>query len=180
MAIPAFLLPLLGQGLSLISNAAMVKGKDWVQQKTGVDLNQVNLSNEDILKLKQYESEHKLALEKIRQEDDRLGLEAVKLMLQDKDSSRRMQETALQQEDLFSKRFIYYFAAFWSIAAVLYIGCITFMEVPLDNVRFADTVLGFVLGTVIATIIGFFYGSSAGSQSKTNFLEEVAGRVSKK
>lgn len=74
-----------------------------------------------------------------------------------------MQVQALSQNDVFSKLFIYYFAAFWSVFAVIYIGCITFVPIPPDSVRFADTILGFILGTVIATIIYFFFGSSSGN-----------------
>lgn len=74
--------------------------------------------------------------------------------------SRNMQVEALKQEDVFSKRFVYYFAMFWSLFAVVYIGCITFVEIPASNVRFADVIIGFLLGTIIATIIGFFYGNS--------------------
>jgi ABC-type nitrate/sulfonate/bicarbonate transport system permease component len=38
------------------------------------------------------------------------------------------------------------------------------------NVRFADTILGFLLGTVVATILNFFLGSSASSKEKTEVL----------
>jgi hypothetical protein len=167
MAIPAFLLPLLGQGLSLLTNAAMVKGQDWLEEKTGVDLSQAQLSADDILRLKDFE----------RQKEREL----LEIILQDRANARKMQEAALGQSDLFSKRFIYYFASFWSIVAAVYIACITFIPIADDNARFADTVLGFMLGTVIATIIGFFYGSSAGSKEKDEkaFLKEVSGRVSK-
>ena len=41
MPIPALLAPLLAQGLSLIGNAVMAKGKDWVEEKTGVRLDQI-------------------------------------------------------------------------------------------------------------------------------------------
>jgi Fe2+ transport system protein B len=165
MAIPAFLLPLLGQGLSLLTNAAVVKGQDWLEEKTGVDLSQAHLSADEIVKLKNFEREYEKEL--------------LDVILQDRANARKMQEVALQQDDLFSKRFVYYLASFWSIVATLYIACITFMTIPVDNIRFADTVLGFVLGTVIATVIGFFFGSSEGSKDKSAFLKEVSGRVSK-
>jgi predicted permease len=84
-----------------------------------------------------------------------------------------MQVAALQQNDLLSKRFVYYFAAFWSVTAALYIAFITFGDIPESNVRFADTILGFILGTVIATIIQFFFGSSVGSKEKHNTLEAL-------
>lgn len=79
---------------------------------------------------------------------------------EDRQGARNMQIVALNQTDVFAKRFIYYFAAAWSAFAFVYLFGITFFEVPKDNVRFADTVLGFLLGTVIAGIICFFYGRS--------------------
>jgi hypothetical protein len=164
MAIPAFLLPLIGQGLSLASNAAIIKGKDWLEKKTGVDLTTGTLSSEDLVKLKTFEKEHEKEL--------------LEIILNDRASAREMQGNALKQDDLFSKRFVYYFATFWSLSAIVYIACITFLEIPEDNVRFADTVLGFVLGTVVATIVQFFYGSSAGSKGKDDFMKEISGRIS--
>ncbi len=82
-----------------------------------------------------------------------------KLVMEDKRNARGLQKVALQQADRLSKQFIYFFAWFWSGAATLYIGFITFMPIPPANVRFADTALGFVLGTIVSTIIGYFYGS---------------------
>ena len=66
----------------------------------------------------------------------------------------------------FIKQFPVWLAIGWSIAAVLYIGFITFGAIPPANVRFADTILGFLLGTVVATIINFYFGSSDGSKKK--------------
>jgi len=177
MALPAFLIPILTQGLNLIANAAMVKGKKWVQDKTGVDLDKPELSSEDYVKLKQYELEHEEELIKLRQEDDKLAVEVDRLYLADVQSARIMQNKALEQEDLFSKRFVYYFATFWSLACVLYIGAITFGTIPEDNVRFADTVLGFLLGTLVAQIINYFYGSSVGSKKSGDTIREVVKNV---
>ena len=63
-----------------------------------------------------------------------------------------------------------YLATFWSVTAVVYIFLITFTFIPEMNVRFADTILGFLLGTVVATILNFFLGSSASSKEKTEVL----------
>jgi hypothetical protein len=99
-----------------------------------------------------------------------LELEHAKLDLANVSNARHMQEVALQQDDSFAKHFIYYFATFWSCCAALYIGFITFGVIPEDNVRFADTILGFILGTVIASIMNFFFGSSKSSRDKTDLM----------
>lgn len=78
MPIPALLAPLLSQGLSLIGNAVLAKGKDWVEEKTGVKLDQP-LSAEDTLKLRQYEMEHEEELLRLRIEEKKLGLEELQV-----------------------------------------------------------------------------------------------------
>lgn len=169
MPIPVLLAPLLSQGLSLLSNAVLAKGKDWVEQKTGVKIDQP-LSAEDVTKLKQFEMEHQEELMRIRLEDKKLGIEELNAYLADTANARHMQEEAMHSEDPLVRRFIYFYAMFWSACSAAYIGFITFGTIPRDNVRFADTILGFILGTVVATIIQFFYGSSKGSQEKTQAL----------
>ena len=96
------------------------------------------------------------------------------MVFEDRANARSMQAAALNQNDLFSKRFVYYFATFWSIASALYIAFITFGEIPEANVRFADTILGFLLGTIVATIVQFFFGSSDSSKQKDGALESLA------
>lgn len=92
---------------------------------------------------------------------------------QDTTDARKLQAAALAQDDLFSKRFVYYFAAAWSLFAMGYLVLITVTQIPEANQRFADTTLGFLLGTIIATIIVYFYGSSKGSHSKDGALREM-------
>ena len=86
--------------------------------------------------------------------------------------ARAMQIAALNQSDVFSKRFTMYLTAFWSVAAVLYVGFITFGVIPDKNIRFADTILGFILGTVVATMLNFWFGSSIGSKEKAEAIRK--------
>lgn len=72
-----------------------------------------------------------------------------------------------------SKTFKFYLASAWSVFAFIYIMCITFLAIPAHNLRFADTIIGFLLGTVVATILNFFFGSSSGSEKKTDLLHGV-------
>jgi CDP-diglyceride synthetase len=95
-----------------------------------------------------------------------INLDAIKAEYANTENARAMQIAALQQSDVFSKRFTMYLTSFWSIAAAVYIGFITFSIIPEPNVRFADTILGFILGTVVATMLNFWFGSSIGSKEK--------------
>lgn len=95
-----------------------------------------------------------------------IDLETLKVEHANTADARAMQIAAMAQSDVFSKRFTMYLTSFWSVCAAVYIGFITFSIIPEPNVRFADTILGFILGTVIATMLNFWFGSSIGSKEK--------------
>lgn len=95
-----------------------------------------------------------------------IDLDKLKAEYANTENARAMQVAALAQSDVFSKRFTMYLTGFWSVCAAVYIGFITFSIIPEPNVRFADTILGFILGTVIATMLNFWFGSSIGSKEK--------------
>lgn len=99
------------------------------------------------------------------------------MYLEDRKDARDMQKEALKQDDIFSKRFIYYFAAGWSVFSALYLSAITFFTIPEANIRIVDTVTGFLLGSLIAAIIQFFFGSSYGSSEKNKSQEELTSSL---
>ncbi len=107
-------------------------------------------------------------------ESKRLDVDLEKAYLADVGNARHMQEVALQQDDLFSKRFVYYFATLWSIAAMVYFACVTFLSIPETGVRMADTILGALVGIVISGFFNFFYGSSARSAKKDEVIREMS------
>jgi len=142
---------LAANGLGIVADAVTKKGKEFVEEKLGVELTP-DPSPEAVQNWKIAAQEHQREL--------------LAMAYGDVANARNMQIEALRQDDMFSKRFIYIFAAFWSIFASCYIAFITFGTIPVDNQRFADTILGFLLGTVVATILQFFFGSSMGSKKK--------------
>lgn len=71
------------------------------------------------------------------------------------------------------KHFIYLFTGYLIIASSIYLGLITFTDIPKENIRFADTILGVILGTVITTVINYYLGTSVGSQRKQETLDHV-------
>jgi len=101
-----------------------------------------------------------------------IDLETLKAQHANTADARAMQIAALNQSDIFSKRFTMYLTVFWSVSAVAYVGFITFGAIPEQNVRFADTILGFILGTVVATMLNFWFGSSIGSKEKGEALKK--------
>ena len=166
------------KGLDLISSAidgGADKAKEFIEEKTGIKIDGSSLSDEQVAKLRELEISSKVELEKLalesKKEDNRASEALVAEMNKNTADARAMQVAALGQEDKFSKRFVYMFAAGWSIVAVVYIFMITFMSIPTANVRFADTVLGFLLGTIIATIMNYFYGSSKSSADKNEVMK---------
>jgi hypothetical protein len=146
---------LIQNNLPKVAQAVMNKGLDYVQEKTGIEL-KPDMSAEEVKALREAAQKHEEF--KIEQANKNTA------------DARAMQVAALQQDDKFAKRYVMYLATFWSITAVMYIFLITFTNIPETNVRFADTILGFLLGTVVATILNFFLGSSASSKEKTEVL----------
>ena len=144
---------LISNGLPKVADAVMDKGVDYVQQKLGIELKPEGQMNaEDVAKLKEAAMKH----EEFMAEID----------LKNMQGARDMQLKAMDSDDPLVRRFVYYFISFWSVLAATYIGFITFGEIPEDNIRFADTILGFVLGTMVASMFQFLLGSSIGSRKK--------------
>ncbi len=146
---------LIQNNLPKVAQAVVDKGLDYVQEKTGIEL-KPDMNQEEVKALREAAQKHEEF--KIEQANKNTA------------DARAMQVAALQQDDKFSKRFVMYLATFWSLTAVVYIFLITFTNIPELNIRFADTILGFLLGTVVATILNFFLGSSASSKEKTEVL----------
>lgn len=144
---------------SLIGGGAD-KALELISEKTGIDLSQKEpLTPEQEQKLREYDLQLKA-----------LDFDREKAYLADVSDARDMQKEALKQDDIFSKRFIYYFAIGWSFFSAFYIGAITFFTIPQGSVRFADTILGFLLGTIMAGMFSYFFGSSKGSKEKTDII----------
>lgn len=155
---------LAGLGIDFVKDLITDNGEDLVKEGikkvTGIDLNKKKeLTPAELQMIK--EAEFKLK---------ELDYKELELEAKDRDSARQMQISALSQEDKFSKRFVYYYASFITAVSFLYVFWITFGDIPEKNVRFADTILGFLLGVGLSNIIVYFFGSSKGSKDKTDEL----------
>jgi len=151
--------------------------KDWIKTKgknilgKGLDIFGEFTGKESIERIGEMlqdspdlnEDEKAEAAELVQQE-----LELYRIDAEDRANARNLQIEALKQSDNFSKRFVYYMAAFWSIVGAVYLFLVTFTDVT--NEAHANTIIGFLLGTIVATIINFFFGSSKGSKDKNELL----------
>jgi hypothetical protein len=150
---------LAGAGLQKVADAVLDKGVEHVEEKLGIKLT----PNEDGLL-----DDSKLAdLQMAAMKHAEFMAE---IDLKNTQDARDMQEKAMENADPTVRRFIYRFAWLWSGFAITYIIIITLCKIPESNIRFVDTILGFLLGTVVATILNFFFGSSQSSKDKTKEL----------
>jgi uncharacterized membrane protein YgaE (UPF0421/DUF939 family) len=72
--------------------------------------------------------------------------------------------------------FKYALAVLWSLFAMGYVIAITLTDIPEKNIRFADTILGFLLGTIVSTIMGYFFGSSQSSKDKDLIINSIGDK----
>lgn len=157
MPIPALIAPLLSQGLSLISNAVLAKGKEWVEEKTGVNLDQP-LSAEDTLKLRQYEMDHEEELLRLRVEDKRLDLADVQSA---RDMNTRINESV--NASWLSK----------NVPAILALVVIIVGFILLGTTKDAD-VRTAVVG-LMTLVLGFYFGSASSSRAKDDIIKSLSG-----
>lgn len=167
MAIPlvaSIVTALLANNLPKVAQAVVDKGIDYVEDKLGLEIKpdaMGNLAPELVQQLQMRSMQHEEF--KIEQEYKNLA------------DARALQRAALEQDDLFSKRFVYYFISFWSIIGAGYIFAITFMTIPEANQRIADMTSGFMLGTVLAAMFQYLLGSSFGSNLKNKIFAGMKG-----
>ena len=149
---------LIENDLAKVADVVVEKGEAYVEKTLGVALKPGSeLTREDILALREKAQAHDEFNSKLDEESRKRATE--------------MQMKAMDSQDPFVRRFIYWFAMFWSLVSVLYIFGVTFIPFKSDaNKDFANIILGFLLGTAVASILQFFYGSSKSSQDKTALL----------
>ena len=191
---PPFVLALLSSGLRLVANAALVKGKEFIQEKTGVDLDQATLSTEDQAKLRQFQAEHEEELLRLQLEDNKLGLEETKAFLADVADARKIQSEIQMSANApwYAKAIQPTLAAFTLLATILLFGMFVYWSGDITEVvdgkhtlvkRINDTqkdiiiyILG-VLSAAVTQILGYYFGSSQGSATKSRSLDKVLAQT---
>jgi len=177
--IPAALLPivkpLLANGLGLVANAVLAKGKKVVEDKLGVEL-KPDMSPEDMAKIQIAQMEHEEELLRLRIEENKLDLAELELRLKDTDSARE-REVAIATSDkapLLNKIVTPVLALSILLLTFVLFGVVMFDNTPVETSR--KDILIYVLGVLsaIATqIVSYYFGSSQGSKEKSDQLKEA-------
>jgi hypothetical protein len=177
--IPAALIPivqpLLANGLSLVANAVMAKGKKVVEEKLGVEL-KPDMSPEDMAKVQIAAMEHEEELMRLRIEEDKLDLAELEMRLKDTNSARD-REVSIATSDkapLLNKIVTPVLALSILILTFVLFGVVMFDSTPVEASR--KDILIYVLGVLsaIATqIVSYYFGSSQGSKDKSDQLKEA-------
>ncbi len=153
---------LIANGMPKVADAVVEKGIDHVQDLLGMALKpESQLTSADIQKLQDAANKHEEFMAEI-----------------DEKSRQRASDMAIHamdNNDPFVRRFIYYFAWFWSTISIVYFFAVTFIQIPPSGQNTANTILGFLLGTAVSAILQFFYGSSKSSQDKTAAMNAMRG-----
>jgi hypothetical protein len=177
--IPAALLPivqpLLANGLNLVANAVMAKGKKVVEEKLGVEI-KPDMSPEDIMALKTAEMEHEEELLRLRIEENKLDLAELEMRLKDTDSARD-REVSIATSDkapLLNKIVTPVLALSILLLTFVLFGVVMFDNSPVEASR--KDILIYVLGVLSAIasqIVSYYFGSSQSSKDKTDALKEA-------
>jgi len=121
--------------------------------------------------------EKSLALEKITEAENKFNeflisneSEITKAILADTANARSMQVAALQQEDKFSKRYLYYLASFIIISATAFGAMLFFVSIPEKNKRLVEMFCDVYLFAGALSVISFFFSSTIGSRKNSEVL----------
>jgi hypothetical protein len=112
----------------------------------------------------------------LSEENKTIALEMLKYDTDDRKSAREMQIAALNQDDIFSKRYAYYLST--AIFGMLFIFVILlfFVTIPTGNSEIVYMTFGTFIG-IVGTVAAFYFGSSSGSKEKSDGIMRVLGKM---
>jgi hypothetical protein len=174
-ALQAILTPLLGNGLNLVANAVLAKGKKVVEEKLGVEL-KPDMSPEDLARVQIAQMEHEEELLRLRIEEDKLDLAELELRLKDTDSAREreVQISTSDKAPLLNKIVTPVLALSILLLTFVLFGVVMFDDTPVEASR--KDILIYILGVLSAIasqIVSYYFGSSQSSKDKTDALKEA-------
>ncbi len=166
-----FIAGLLKAGLSLAANAALAKGKEYIEEKAGIKIDPEKApTNEQLVAVKQAEMQYEVEMAKIRQEDNRIDAELEKAYLADRQDARgRDKEFIKLGKNNVRGDWLAYGAVGALVADIL---ILSFVEVPRGNRDLLLVLLGALI-TIVKDVYGFEFGSSKDSARQQQAMVEA-------
>jgi hypothetical protein len=175
VALAAILKPLLGNGLNLVGNAVLAKGKDWVEKKLGVEL-KPDMTADEIIRLKQAEMEHEEELLKLKLEYDKLDLQQLDMIFKDTSDARdrEIKIATAEAAPLLNKIVTPVLALSVITLTFVLFAVVMFDSTPIEPSR--KDILVYVLGaltTIAVQVVSYYFGSSMGSKEKSDEIKRL-------
>lgn len=178
MPLPLLLAPILTQlaesGLNLLVNAVTTKGKEFVEDKLGVDLSKEVLTEEGRIKLRSLELQHEEFLINAAQKDAENRLKEREFDITSTSNAQEMNSKIQESSNAstISKEGPYYLD-FLVIGSTLILAAILlFNGVPPVNKELVYMAFGSLV-TLCGTIINFHRGSSQGSKDNGDAVRKA-------
>lgn len=180
MPLPALAAVLLKLGAPLLANAALAKGKDWIEQKTGVKLDQAALggvlSPDDAARIRQYELENEVDLAELRVQDNRITAELEMAYLADRQNARARDTEFVKQGRKNERGDVLAYLAVGGLLGT--IGALFFVELNPVQERILLVALGALI-KIVGDVYAFEFGSSKDAakmgNAMTKWLDEDGG-----
>lgn len=153
--------------MNLLGGIFKNAGSDILKSVSQI-LDEIITNKEEIIKAK---SEAEQFINKHIEEMQQKSIEIEKLYLDNIANARDMQKQALLQDDLFSKRFIYFLSAFVLVSATSFGIGLFFWSVPEGNKRLVEMFADIYLFAGAILVLQFFFGSSKSSMDKNDFIK---------
>lgn len=157
--IAGILATLAKNGLETVAEVVKQKGKDFVEEKLGVEL-KPEMSEEEILKVKEAAMKHE---EFLIQQDNSNTASA-------RDMNSRIQETDKASWLAKNTAFVLDFCIV--LSAIILTFMAFFVGIPFENKEIIYTLIG-SLWTYTGVVVNFHRGTTAGSARKTDILAKM-------
>lgn len=158
-------------GLPLLANLVMEKGKDFAEEKLGINLEDLLKTDEGKIKLKQLEYENEESIREFLYKTAELELMGFKEEVKDKDSARSRDVQFLKAGTRNYRADLMFFLAVCVCCALVWIV----WQSPEIN-EYAKGIFTLVLGRFLGyldNIYNFEFGTTRGSRTKDVTIEQL-------
>lgn len=180
MALPLILGPIVAKlaenGLNILADAVTAKGKEFVEDKLGVDLSKETSSQEGLIKLRELELQHEEMLLQFAQKEAENRLKDKELDIENTKNAQEM-NTRIQESVNASKiaKEGPYYLDFLVVGSTLVLAAILlFNGVPPVNKELVYMAFGSLV-TMCGTILNYHRGSSQGSKDNGEAVRKALG-----